>query len=175
MSVTPYCTQFELDRIWSEFGVMARTDGNRDGESDAHGVTAVIEEATAKVNSFLLHRYSVATCAASAWVRWATAHIAACILARRFGLPAPEGIVADCDEYLDTLKAIKNGQEQLIADDGLATPLHDSRPAVANFTVDGRFNRSKVRTVRAISSDMEPNDVTKTKPALDYFNSGFSQ
>lgn len=156
MAVVPYATRTELEHIWSEFGVDVRLDDDDDGVAQSGLVAAVLEEATVKVNYHLLARYSVATLAASAWVKWAAANIAACLLARRRGNPIPEAMQADCDEYLDALKEIKAGSTDLPADAGLASPEFDSMPSVSNLTVDGRYRRRKVRRVASTSTGSPP-------------------
>lgn len=159
--------------IWSEFGMSSRFDGNLDGEKDAHADNQCIEEATVRVNQFLLTRYAVSVLAASAFVKWATAYTACRILGRRFGLSLPDGLSIECDWYIEQLTAIRDGQANLLADSGLATPRHDFRPAVTNHTIDGRYRRSKVRRVEATSTNTNPEDGVKEKPAPDYPYEGY--
>ncbi len=152
MAVTAYCTTTQLTQLWSSFGMTVRLDDNEDGLADSGVADAMIEKATTTVNRYLLQRYTVAVCAASAWVKWATAFIAACDLARRRGNPVPEAMEEECQRYLDALQNILDGKENLITDDGVAPPELDNTPTVSNMTIDGRFRRAKVRRVETTST-----------------------
>ena len=155
MAVTAYATVSELDRIWSEFGVTVRADHDADGDADDGIIDGVLEEATTEVNAYLLERYTVAVCAASAWVKWATAHIAAELLGESRGNPVPQTIHDRVEKYRAELTLIRDGRRHLKSDTGLATPRNDSRPAVTNFSIDGRYSRAKVRRIPATSTGPE--------------------
>ncbi len=152
MAVTAYCTTTQLTQLWSQFGMNVRLDDNEDGLADSGVADAVIEKSTTTVNRYLLQRYTVAVCAASAWVKWCTAVIAACDLARRRGNPVPEALADEEQRYLEALANILAGKENLVTDDGVAPPALDNTPTVSNMMIDGRYRRAKVRRIPATST-----------------------
>ena len=82
MPLTVYCTQDNLEAIWSAFGVSVRADDG-DAHSSTTYVNSAIEKATTDVNLYLFQVYTPAVVAASTWVRWCTAMLACVALARR--------------------------------------------------------------------------------------------
>ena len=163
-----YCSQTEINAIWSAFGVNARLDDDLDGVAD-QDIAAVIEQASSRMNRFLLRRYSAATISAATWAKWCCAVFAAAILARRRGNDIPQSLVDEVQEYNETLKAIGQGTEDLMADDGPANPISDETPAYSNLTIDGRFTRSKVRRVPSSSSGgPQQNNGRQQNNSIDY-------
>jgi hypothetical protein len=146
-----YCSISEIEAIYSIFGVNARLDDDQDGYGEVN-VGAIIEQATSMMNRYLLKRYGVTAIAATTWAKWCCATLGAVLIARRRGNDVPQSILDERDDYLEALKAIGNGQEDLIADDGPASTAYDETPTVSNLTVDGRFTRQKVRRVPTTST-----------------------
>lgn len=146
-----YCTTTEIQAIWSAFGVNARLDDDLDGVAD-QDVSAVIEQATSRINAYVLRRYAVTTCTASTWLKWCCATFSATLLARRRGNDIPDSLLTEAQEYRDALAEIKQGTLDLPADDGPAIPYSDETPAISNLTIDERFQQSKVRRVPRTST-----------------------
>lgn len=146
-----YCSVAEVEAIYSIFGVNVRLDDDQDGYGEVN-IGAIVEQASSLMNRFLLKRYAPAVIATSTWAKWCCATFAAMLLARRRGNEVPESIQADLQDYRETLKAIGEGQEDLMADDGPAAPVYDGTPAVSNLTIDGRFTRQKIRRVPTTST-----------------------
>lgn len=146
-----YCSQTEINAVWSAFGVNVRLDDDLDGVAD-QDVAAIIEQASSRMNRFLFRRYTALTISACTWAKWCCAAMAAAIIARRRGNDIPQSLVDEVKDYQDALTAIGDGREDLPADDGPATPKWDETPAFSNLTIDGRFTRAKVRRVPSTSS-----------------------
>lgn len=152
MSLTLYCSEADVEWVWSELGVLRRADDDDDEEAEAGYVSNAIEVATTKVNKYLLKRYTVAAIAASTWAKWATAYIAAYQLGIRRGNSVPQTLADEYERYIEDLKAIESGANSLPADDGLAAEQFDNSPSVTNYTVDGRYARAKIRRVPSTST-----------------------
>lgn len=163
--MSAYCTRSEVENIWSEAGVMRRTDDDPEGVLDSSEVTAVIQQASSRIDMFLARRYSTAEISGSDWVTWCCAYLSACLLSKRRGNPCPESIGAECTQYLEWLKEIRDGVMDLPG----AAPEQDVLPAVSNLTVDGRFRRNKVRRVPSTSTrDGVPPSPVKRNDAYDW-------
>lgn len=160
-SVTLYCSEADVDFVWSSFGVDVRADDDANGIADDGVVNLAIQRASLLVNRYVLHRYTVAACQASTWLRWATAYIAAEVLGKRRGNSIPESLASEVAEYFQELERIKTGQDHLMGDSGPSTPRYDSRPIVSNMTVDPRYARNKVRRVPSTSTG--PGNTQDTK------------
>ena len=169
MSLTPYCTETELEQVLSEHGVTARLDDSDVGTATAGYADAAIEKATASVNRYLLMRYTVATCAASTWVKWATAVLACLNVCRHRNLTPPQSLIDEWKEfYEETLNAIRKNQEDLMGDTGPAAQRFSMGMRLSNLTVDGRYQRQKVRVTRANSVDGTASSSQPQHTALDY-------
>jgi phage gp36-like protein len=162
-----YCTQEDVEALLSEFGVLDRLDDDQDGTADAGLMTAGIAKASADVNQRLLQRYDVSQLLLSDWVKYCTAHLATAWLCRRRGLTVPEELAAEVKTYLDDLKRIRDGHDDLSVNDGLALPSVDSTPTVSNMIVDGRYRRNKVRRVPSTSSGQHPAGGLNNYPVYD--------
>lgn len=163
--MSAYCTQTEVENIWSEEGVINRTDDSPEGVLDSSEVTAVIEQASSRIDMFLSRRYSTAALGSSDWVTWCCAYLSACLLSKRRGNPCPESIGAECQKYLEWLAEVRDGVMDLPG----VSPEQDTLPAVSNMTVDGRFRRAKVRRVPSTSTrDGNPPSPVKRHEAQDW-------
>lgn len=152
MAVIPYCTQSDVEAIWSEWAVEVRLDDDEDGDADAGLIDDIIEMATTKMNKYLFRRYLPSVVAASAWAKWACAYIASYHLAIRRGNIPPAPIQAEYESYKQLLEEIESGKQSLPADDGLSPERFDNFPSVTNYHVDGRHRWAKVRRVDATST-----------------------
>ncbi|HVX15949.1 MAG TPA: hypothetical protein VHC22_32495 [Pirellulales bacterium] len=163
-----YCSIAEVQAVWSVFGVAARLDDDLDGAPELNQQVP-IEQACSLMNRFLFKRYSAATIAASTWAKWCAATLAAVVLARRRGNAVPDDLQKEADDYRDVLKEIRAGREDLIADDGPATPVSDELMAVSNLAIDGRWLRAKVRRVDSTSTGgPQNNNGLKQNNTIDY-------
>lgn len=152
MSITSYCTSTEVTQILSANGLLRRADDNEDGTEDTLVVAAFIEKASSIMNKYLFKRYTAAVIAASTWAKWCCASIASYLMATRHGNVSPQSLKDERDDYIQMLKDMEAGVESLPADDGVATEAYDNSMSVTNYTIDGRFHRSKVRRVPEIST-----------------------
>lgn len=164
MALITYCSITDVDAILSSVGEIARLDDDDSGVADAANVTAVIEQATEEVNLYLCRRYEAATLATSAWVKYCTAVVAAWLASRRRGNPPPEILDEEYKRYLEQLKQIQNGQ----LDVPYVNPQFDMTPATANYTVDSRFDRAKIRKIAATSTGGAQANGRKQFPSVDY-------
>jgi phage gp36-like protein len=153
MSVTPYCTQSDVETILSSQGVTARVDDDDNGANDTGIVTACIEQASVTLNRYLLSRYDVATVSACSWAKWACAYCAAVYVMARRGLPVAESIQAEWKEFTETLESIRKGAQEMIGDTGPAAPRNTLGPRVSNLVIDGRYKRQKIRVTPSNSVD----------------------
>lgn len=164
MAVTSYCTQYDCDDILSQFGVVARTDDDDDGDEDTESVGTTglvevcIEQASTDMNRYLYQRYTSAVIAASTWARYCCAVLSVCLLCRRRGNPIPQSLADEAEYYRMALEAIRKGNEPLMSDTGPSVARFQVAPMMSNLTVDGRFSRNKVRVVRTTSVDGSPAD-----------------
>lgn len=150
--VSAYCSITEVQNIWSEDGVMRRTDDDPEDVLDSSEVTAVIAQASSRIDMYLGRRYSSSALNGNAWVTWCCAYLSACLLSKRRGNPCPESIGAECQQYVEWLKEIRDG----LMDVPDTAPEHDVLPAVSNLTVDARWRRTKVRRVASTSTRDNP-------------------
>lgn len=156
MAVTALCSQTDVEFVWSSFGVVTRLDDDYDGTADTGLMTKGIEKATTDV-LWYLSRFALSVVQGSAWVKWATAYVAAVTIARRRGMSCPDGLLLEAEDYLAKLQQIKDGAP-LIVDDGTQAPprLDGSGPVATNYTVDMRRPRTKVRRVPVSSTGQAP-------------------
>lgn len=163
-----YCTAAEIQAVWSAFGVNVRLDDDLDGVAD-QDISAVIEQATSRINGFVLRRYAVDACTQSTWLKWCCATFSAALLARRRGNDIPQSLIDETKDYRDLLDEIKAGSFDLPADDGPAAPLSDESPAISNLTIDGRWTRAKIRRVPTTSTGgPQANNGRIQSNAIDY-------
>ena len=115
-TITTYCTRGDLEAILAVDGIDLRVDDNQGGTVSATEetyVTAAINWATARVNIYLLGRYSATQLAQSYVCNDFTAIIAAHKLARRRGNPAPQSLQESYEESIEMLKQIKANELSL--------------------------------------------------------------
>ena len=175
MSLTLYASQADVENIWSQYGVQVRLSDTDAGDVTVGGslqtqyITDCLTHATVDINFLLQERYSVAVMAASTWIKGACAALAAYYVGMRRGNEVPQTIDAERNGVLEDLRAIKEGRAQLPADDGIATPLNDDRPAVTNPTIDIRWPRSKIRRIAATSTGGDPPASVRDSQSADYW------
>lgn len=159
-----YCTESDIDSILSTDGVDARIDDLGDGSTNSTNIAAAIEQASEKVNFYLSRRYVTAYLTQSAWVKWATATIAAWIIARRRGNPVMGSLEEDYTKYVEQLEQINRGEYDVPN----VAPRFDVTPAVSNYTVDGRFDRTKIRKIQPTSTGGPQQPGRKEFQSVDY-------
>lgn len=167
MPITAICTDAQVNFIWSQYAIDLRLDDDFNGSEDSGLRAVAYQKATLDVFNYLLARYSVATVSASTWAQWAAAMFAAVFIARRRGNDCPESMLSELQRYVDALEEIKNGNRELIADDGLATPDFDCLPCVSNMVVDSRYGSEAVRRVASTSTGLPAVPPARQRDALE--------
>lgn len=168
MTVTAYAQSADVVFVWGQYGADLRLDDNEDGAQETGYMANALEIATTEINSLLFGRYSVATLAASPWVKWACAYLAAEIIGRRRGSGVPASLQEQTGSYRETMRQIKAGNEYLPADTGMAAPSSDHSPSHSNMEIDSRYHRRKVRTIRDTSTGDPPGDGAKRNETFDF-------
>ncbi len=166
MDVQTYCTQSDIEAIWSAAAVARSVDDDQDGSLSATElgyITQAIERAANKINSYLEMRYSLADLADNAWCRDANAAVAAHLLATRRGNRAPDDIQQLLSGYLADLDAIRDGRLKVPQ----IEESQDAAPTVTNFDTDLHARRSKVRRVEQTSTGSPPPAGRKSFPIGD--------
>jgi phage gp36-like protein len=148
---TLYCTQAEMERLFSTAGVLAFSDHEQTGETDTDVTTDCINQATEEINAYAMQRYSASALSGSTLInRWATV-LAVYFLCERRGNAPPASLAGEFERIMLKLEKIPSG--------GFRLPdvayRSDFRPGFSNMTVDRRYQFSKVRVVPT-SSDGVP-------------------
>ena len=151
--VTTICTQADVERLLSPYGVEAFSDHSQIGQADAAVVADCCDQASEEIITYLHERYLEADIVTSTLVnRWATV-VAAVFLCQRRGNPVPESLLAEWQRILDPVSGlcvqIADGQRQL---PGIPSRC-DMRPTWSNLQVDRRFIRNKTRVTKSNSSE----------------------
>lgn len=173
MATAPLCTIADVQVILSPFATTDRIDDDFDGSADTGLADSCIALVSTKVQRVLLGRYSLTSITSNQWVRWCTATLVAEFLCLRRANPVPASIAEDAKEYRDTLLQIGNMEADLFDDAGLPVAQASipgsvsDLPAVSNMTIDGRFQRSKLRRIDSISTQLPANGMSN--PAIDYY------
>lgn len=96
-----YCVQTDVEFVWSQVGVIFRTDDRNIGITDAPTVTNGIDCGAADMNARIERRYpDPSVLASNAWCRWTNAWFAAYYLGGRRGNAPPQMVK---DQYADRL------------------------------------------------------------------------
>lgn len=144
----PYTTQAEMERKFSEAGVLSFSDHDENGTEDTDVVADAINEATAEIDLYCSQRYAQADLQGSTIInRWATI-FAIVFLCENRGNPPPERLLDRMEFIYERLEKIREGAMNI---PGLAF-IGGQRPTFSNLTVDRRFRRSKVRRTATNSS-----------------------
>lgn len=107
MATTAYCTSQNIQDRLSLSGVNLRID-------DAPTViTAVIKNASTKINFYCFGKYTADVLAANDWVAERCTDIATYILCKRRGNPCPESVKDDYNEAIQLLELIRAGVAQI--------------------------------------------------------------
>lgn len=153
MALTTYCTDEDIDRLLSSYGVASFADHDEDGSEDTGVVLDCREQASEEINLYTRQWYLVAGLSSSALItRWCTV-MSAYFLSYRRGNPPPESLQIEFNRIVDDqdslLQRVHDGNMRL---PGVALD-YDARPSVSNVTIDRRFARSKIRVDERTSSD----------------------
>lgn len=145
-----YCTESDIQRLFSSAGVVAFSDHDNDGVSDTGVVDDCINHASQEIELYCRRRYDAIGLAASSLVnRWTTV-LATAYLCERRGNAVPESLAKEAARILeDILPKVASGELSL---PGIAFA-QDLRPMHSNLTVDRRYRYSKIRVQQANSSD----------------------
>lgn len=145
-----YCTQEDMEALYSVDGVLGRVDDNVSGTIAAPETTYITKAlywATSQVNFYCLAVYADSALATSYMVNeWAT--ILACRwLSSRRANPIPESIEALYRSAIEDMKLVRSGTAQ-IPDIGARDAMF---PAWSNVRVDVTSRLRKCRVERPIS------------------------
>ncbi|MES2793692.1 MAG: hypothetical protein V4719_29025 [Planctomycetota bacterium] len=144
-----WCTQLEIEDLLSSNGVSVSTnDSQGNSVSDPEIVAFAIERGQSKLAQYLTLKYDVSTItSANVWVKWAAATFAAVEIMRRKGGVVPPGLQEMYEEYIVSLKDVKDGPGLIPDLPQRTTP----GMAVSNVMIDNAYSRAKVRVVGTIS------------------------
>lgn len=152
---TAYCTEADMQRLFSIAGVTSFADHDQDGVSDTLVVSDCIDQATEEINLYAW-QYSAAGLATSTLVnRWCTV-LAVYFLCQRRGNPPPDSIAEEFARIMLHLERIRTGDMKI---PGVATKGIYS-PRFSNLVPDRRFPYSNIRVQRE-SSDGIPTTLTQ--------------
>ncbi len=145
-----YCTEAEMKRRFSTYGITAYADHDEDGVSDTDVTDDSIIRATEEINLYAMQQYSEVGLASSRLIkRWCT-DLAVFFHCELRGNPVPESLQREYDRIMAELERVRAGILQI---PGLAKR-GDLRPSFSNLTVDRRYPRSIIRNVRVTSSEI---------------------
>jgi phage gp36-like protein len=153
IATTKLCTQADMERLLSVYGVQAFSDHEQTGVADVDVVVDCIDQASEEILMYLHERYLEADLQTSPLVnRWATV-VAATFLCQRRGNPVPDSLQSEWVRIMDPVAGlchqISNGTRALPG-----IPLRcDMRPSFSNLRVDRRFLNNKTRVTKSNSSD----------------------
>lgn len=155
---TLYCTQDDMERLFSTVGVQSFSDHEETGQADADVIADCINQATEEINAYAMQRYSATALSGSTLIeRWATV-LAVYFLCERRGNSAPGSLQGEFERIMAKLEQIPGGGFRL---PGVAYR-SDFRPGFSNLTVDRRYQFSKVRVVET-ASDQIPTELPQKK------------
>lgn len=145
-----YCTEADIQRLFSAAGVLAFSDHDQDGVADTGVVDDCINHASQEIDLYCRRRYDAAGLASSPLItRWTTV-LATAYLCERRGNPVPESLAKEAARILEELlPKVASGELSL---PGIAFA-QDLRPMHSNLTVDRRYRYSQVRVKQENSSD----------------------
>lgn len=156
--MTAYCTQSDLIKRFSTYGVEAFSDHDETGAIDTSVVADVIDEASAEIDMYCLRFHTEEVLADVRWIEHACVTIALKLLCECRGNPVPESLLARYDEIIKKLERIRDGQDQLPG----AALRSDLRPGFSNITIDRRFRFSRARVVKTNSTQRDSTLPIKT-------------
>lgn len=146
---TYYCTQSDMEEIFSAAGVQAFSDHEEIGEADADNVQRAITRASEEINRYCLSYSAEAltTCSiVNDWCAW----LALFYLCRFRGNPPPESLAAEAADIREQLKEIRSGIGVLPDIPKRA----DFRPSFSNVVVN-RSRRAPLRVDRETSDKVQ--------------------
>ncbi len=154
-SGTVYCTSEDVESIMSEHGVTAFIDDDLSGgrsTAETQYIADAISRAAAKMNVYLASRYRLSDLSGNVWCRWANAICAALQVSTRRNNPAPQFLVDECQDVIETLKLVKLGQLPLPDQ----AESFDMTPTVSNFDVQRAAGVTPARVVVPESVGPQP-------------------
>lgn len=129
---TTYCVQADVESIWSQVGVVLRSqDKQAIAIADVGHVADCIDMAAADMNVYLGRRYpNFASLVGNSWCKWTNAWIAAYYLASRRGNGVPKIIQ---DQYDNRLKVLLQIQDGILLLPDTTAPI-GAYPFVSNYS-----------------------------------------
>lgn len=158
MTLTLYCNQGDMERLFSAAGVTSFADHDEDTVNDTGVVTDCLNRAAEEINLFAMQYYSAAALATSTLVnRWATV-FACCFLCELRGNEIPTAFQNEFTAIQEKLEQIATGDLKI---PGLAYS-EDFRPSIRNVHIDRRYWRDRVRVIpqRSGVPTLLPEDTT---------------
>ena len=166
MTTQTYCIKSDLEAILSPSTVLRLADDDETGtlSNDQEGyITAAIERAAGKMNSFLDTRYQLSDLASNQWCQDANAVIAIAYLAERRSNDIPASILREFNQYLSDLGDIQAGRMKIPQQ----LESVETIPTVTNFATDLRAKRNKVKRVDLTSTGSVPPSGRKSHPLAE--------
>jgi phage gp36-like protein len=163
LAATVYADRASVARVLSTDGVDLRLDDDRDGivrPGEESMLTAAIQDATAEVNRYCETHYAAGELVKSRSVwRWCSV-LAAAIVCRRRGNPAPKVLADEVQDVRLELAAVHEGKLPI---EGAMRRVQDG-PRWSNATYDPSYRGKQIRVERP-QSERTPRD---RPPAIDY-------
>ena len=156
MAMTAFCTDLQLERYMSSYGVISYSDNNQDGATD----TLVVDDCKTYGMQFLVgilaQRYTYALLTTAPMM----AELAAIIILRelclRRGNAPPASLEARYHEITDKdalLDQIAKGRVQLVDTNGDLIRMNTSNlPSHSNLMIDRRFSERQQRVISGSSN-----------------------
>lgn len=161
MSDPVYCTITHVSNILSTDGVTYRVD---DGTAlDLYA--AVIDEASSIIDEYALRFYTSTSMAASRWLTYHCANIAAWLLCTRRGNAPPSGIEMRYEKAMEDLDRVSEGKKQIPG----AGQRRTLAPCMSNVRIRlDPFPRTVVEPNR--SSRQRPTDYKQWADRFDFLD-----
>lgn len=150
------CSEDDVISVLSNQGVLYSIDDDRTGERSTVSVqfiTDAIERSSVKIRAFLSQWYDLGTLAGNTWLKWACATFTAVNLMRRRGDTAPDGLMAEYQEYADFLVKVNDNEAIIPSDNGTDAQLLTQNAGVtmSNLRIDHRYPYSQIRAIARTS------------------------
>ncbi|HMO86302.1 MAG TPA: hypothetical protein PKC18_15420 [Lacipirellulaceae bacterium] len=163
-SITLLCTQADVERHLSVYGVRLRLDDDGDGHVDSAELAAMTDartEASETCYFYLGQKYSEEMLATSNWVNRKAMILACYRICTRRANPCPDSLAEDAAKVEEELKSVADGPRLI---PGL--PLRRILAPTWSFTkADPRYQFRVIRVEKNNSSQHNP---TRLKQNVDY-------
>lgn len=145
---TVYCTQAEMERRFSAYGVQQFADHDFDDIADDDVVADSIQQASDEINMACFPRgYAADKLTASVTIKYWAVALALCYLCENRGNPPPESLERKCEEIRGKLADVAAGKDL----PGVAIS-QSNHLAMHNLEVDRRYPNRNVRVEKDTST-----------------------